>query len=83
MIFHLLGHVTDERYIKAMLPTSWDQVYAVAREHPWALAVHNNDRVIALYNKAIQDNTASIVLEEAKTDEYWELGLAYKCFQVL
>ncbi len=38
---------------------------------------------MALYNEVIQDDKASIVLEEAKTDKCWELGLAYKCFQAL
>ncbi len=61
--------MTDERHMKATLPTSWDHVYTVARDCPWTLAVHKNDRVMALYNIAIQDNTASIMLEEAKTGE--------------
>ncbi len=64
--------MTDERHMTATLPSSQDQVYTVARDHPWTLAVHNNYRVITLYNKAIQDNASSIVLEEAKTGEYWE-----------
>ncbi len=83
LIFHNLGHVTNEQYMKAMLPTLQDQVYGVAKDHPWALAVCNSNAVMVLYNEAIQDDAASIVLEETKTDEYWELGLAYKCFQAL
>ncbi len=71
LISNNLDHMTDGMYMKAMLPNSQDQVYIVPRDHPWVLAVHNNDRVMALYSMAIQYSAASIVLEEAKTDEYW------------
>ncbi len=63
------GHVTGKRYTKAMLPTSQDQSYSVTRDHPWASTVYTMIRVMALYDEAIYDVTASILLEEAKTDE--------------
>eukprot|EP00569_Conticribra_weissflogii_P005694 CAMPEP_0171331430 /NCGR_PEP_ID=MMETSP0878-20121228/2695_1 /TAXON_ID=67004 /ORGANISM="Thalassiosira weissflogii, Strain CCMP1336" /LENGTH=646 /DNA_ID=CAMNT_0011831961 /DNA_START=222 /DNA_END=2162 /DNA_ORIENTATION=+ len=83
LIFNNLGHVTDEKLMKNLLPPRRDMVYQVPRDHPWALAVKDNDRVMAFYNEAIQDDKASIVLEEAKTEEYSDLGLAYKCYQAL
>ncbi len=83
LIFNNLGHVTDKKLMKNLLPPSRDHIYTVACDHPWALAVGDNDPVMAFYNEAILDNNASIVLKDAKTAEYSELGLAYKCYQAL
>ncbi len=60
LIFHNLRHVTDEGYMKSMLPTSWDQVFGEVGGHPWALAVRNNERVMVLCNDSIQDNATSM-----------------------
>mmetsp|Transcript_9044 Transcript_9044/g.19280 ORF Transcript_9044/g.19280 Transcript_9044/m.19280 type:complete len:100 (+) Transcript_9044:1008-1307(+) len=38
---------------------------------------------MAFFNEAIQDDNVCVVLEEAKTPEYPELGLAWKCHQAL
>ncbi len=38
-----------------------------------------DDEVMAFYNEAMQDDCASIVLKEAKTNKYPDLSLAYKC----
>lgn len=72
LIFNNLGHVTDEKLMENLLPPSRDIVYhkyQVPCNHPWAIAVKGNDQVMAFYNKAIQDDKASIILEEAKTEE--------------
>ncbi len=80
LIFNNLGHVRDKKLMKNLLPPSRDYIYRVARNHPWALAVKDNDLVMAFYNKAILDDDASLVLEEAKSVVYSKLGLAYKCY---
>ncbi len=55
--------------MKAVLPTSCDELYTVPRDHPWVLAIDDKDRVMTLYNEAVQDDAASFIFEEAKTDE--------------
>jgi len=47
LIINNLGHATDKKLMKNLLPPSRDHIYRVARDHPWALAVRDNDRVMA------------------------------------
>ncbi len=47
LIFNNLGHVTDEKLMKSLLPLSREHIYPVACDHPWALAVKENNQVMA------------------------------------
>ncbi len=44
----LCGHVTDKRCLKSMLPNTHNEIFNVARDHPWALAVWDNNKAMAL-----------------------------------
>ncbi len=57
--------------------------YIQTQDHPGVLVIWDDDKVMALFNKAIKDNTASIVNEETNMDVYWQFELAYQCFKAL
>ncbi len=65
------------------LPNRRTDIVGLNPNNKWLQAVQENFWVMAFYNEEIQDDDVCIVLEEAKTSEYPELGLAWKCHQPL
>ncbi len=60
-----------------VLPLKHEYVNTVQPNYTRAMAIRDND-VMAFYNEAMQDDRVSIVLDEAKTNKYPDLSLAYK-----
>ncbi len=83
LVFHNLSHTVNKMQMKLVLPRSRNVIIGSPPSHASVVAVRENDILCLFIMRLFLMMIFCIILEEAKTAKYPELGLAWKCYKSL